>query len=168
MWAQRLKVEVMWVVRSISGLNSPKGVAHSTLPHPSHSSNHAHTLEQNRGSFSPSFSSLNIKIKNKIPSHLYPHISAICLTSQAGSPSWVISPSQEGAASTLYLELLVHHSPSSEPLPFLCQNYRNTVAEPHTPSCQHPEETSWGLHTRLKRKGRWPMKGKEDFEKECS
>ena len=87
MWAQRLKVEVMWVVGSISGLCSPKGVAHSTLPHPSHSYNHTHTLEQSRGSFSPRFSSLNIKIKNKIPNHSCTHIFEICLTSQARSPS---------------------------------------------------------------------------------
>ena len=56
MGAQRLKVEVMWVVRSIPDLYYPIGVAHSTLLHPSPTQRHTHPLTQSPGSSSPSLS----------------------------------------------------------------------------------------------------------------
>ena len=117
-WAQRLKVEVVWVVRSIPDLCSLKGGAHSILPHLSPIHKHTHLLKQSPGRSSPSFSSLKKKFNSTslVPTvfcHL-PHF-----PSQA-SILWLSCPlPREVLPPPLFaLSSWVTPSPSNPPLPF--------------------------------------------------
>lgn len=70
MWAQRVKVEVMWVVGFFPDLCDPRGVAHSTRPCPSIRHRHTHSLNQGPGRSSPSLSSWQKKrnsIRFRVP-----------------------------------------------------------------------------------------------------
>lgn len=67
MGAQRLKVEVVWVVRSVPDLCFPIGVAHSTLPRPSPTHRRTHPLNQSPGRSSPSLSFAKRKNSIRVP-----------------------------------------------------------------------------------------------------